>query len=145
MPKIEGDLQMSRNAEHLKRIVSDKKGFTLVEVMIAMFCFLIAMLALTGLSSGTWHGLTHSKMTTEASVLGSKILENLRGISQNYNSADIADDTVYTLEEDGYTVSYRIMNNAVLPNTKYVRMDVNYSLKGASKTVRMYYLLPQVI
>lgn len=119
-------------------------GFTLIEVLIAMFCFSFATLALSGLSTSTWKSVSISKSSTEAAVMASKVLESL--ISRNYQEQAIEDvEDPHTFEEDGYTITYLIKDDAVLPDTKFVQMNVNYNLGDSSKSVRMYYLLPKIV
>ena len=134
-------IHMLTPAIKIKRNASE--GFTIIEVLIALFCFTVATLAVSNLSDATWKSVSISKSSTEASVKASKVLESL--ISRSYQDGAI-EDTVdpHTFEEDGYTISYLIRDDAVLPDTKFVQMDVNYNLGNSSKTVRMNYLLPEI-
>lgn len=123
---------------------SSRQGFTLVEVCIAILCFTVATLAISGLSARTWKSVRTAKSSTEASVMASKVLESL--ISRSYQDEAIDDNAAsHTFEEDGYTITYLIRDDAVLPDTKCVQMNVSYNLAGSIKSVRMYYLLPKIV
>ena len=122
---------------------NSSEGFTIIEVLIALLCFTIATLAVSNLSDATWKSVSISKFSTEASVKASKVLESL--ISRSYQDGAIEDiEDPHTFEEDGYTISYIIRDDAVLPDTKFVQMDVSYNLGDSPKSVRMNYLLPKI-
>jgi prepilin-type N-terminal cleavage/methylation domain-containing protein len=116
-------------------------GFTLVEVMVAMFCFLIVALALGAMTTRSWGTVTHSRLGTEASVLGSRNIEAI--VSRAYHDAAISNGSHSPAPEGIYTVSYDIGDDALLPDSKYVQMNVNYNIGGKVKNVRYHYLLPE--
>ena len=117
-------------------------GFTLIEVIISMTCFLIISLALGALIVNSWGAVTRSRLTTDASVVGSRTIEGM--ISRVYHDAAIGNGT-HTTTHDIYTISYTIGDDALLPDSKYVQMNVSYKVGGITKTVRYHYLLPERI
>jgi prepilin-type N-terminal cleavage/methylation domain-containing protein len=117
-------------------------GFTLLEVMIGMAVFTVVALALTTTIVNTWQVDSQAKSATEAAVLGSRVLESI--ISRSYQDGAIANGS-QNLEEDGYTVDFFISDDAVLPRTKFVQMNVSYNLGGTVKNVRINYLIPEII
>jgi Tfp pilus assembly protein PilV len=142
--KIKGGVCMIRELTPEIKSKPSREGFTLIEVVIALFCFTVATLAISSLSTDTWKSVSISKSSTEASVMASKVLESL--ISRNYQDEAIEDvGGPHTFEEDGYTITYYINDEAVLPDTKCVQMNVMYDLGDSTKSVRMYYLLPEII
>jgi prepilin-type N-terminal cleavage/methylation domain-containing protein len=129
--------------------IADDKGFTLLEVMIAIFFFLVAALALTSMNAGTWYSTNFSKSTTEGSVLAAQHLEEL--ISRKYVSDKpsgmddkiVSGDHTFQSDDGRYTGTYRIKDNDILPDTKTVQAKITYNTHGGkTRTVRYNYLLP---
>lgn len=133
---------MTTEYKQVNRQKRSEEGFTLLEIMIAMVCFTIAALALTSLNINTWSSVTSARSSTEASVLGAKVFESI--MSRKYTDQGITSGS-HTFIENGYTVTYTIGDNAVLPLTKYVQLDVSYNLGSSVKNTRMHYLIPEII
>jgi Tfp pilus assembly protein PilV len=127
----------------------DDKGFTLVEVMIAIFFFMIVALALISLNSSTWYNTYFSRSTTEGSVLAAQHLEELipsKYVSNNPDGHDgkIAPGYHSFQSGDGrHTGTYRISDDKILVNTKSVRITVTYKTHGGkTREARYNYLIP---
>ena len=148
---------MTRRSEAaIYRTRMDQKGFTLIEVMIAMIFFMIAALAIGRLSTNSWQDVDCSKSYTEASVLASRQLEGLMSqrytctetedanCSENFGvQAAVTEGTKTPASDDpAYQIAYDITNNAVARDTKSVQMTVNFTCAGVPRTVRYDYLLP---
>ncbi|MGD8837949.1 MAG: prepilin-type N-terminal cleavage/methylation domain-containing protein [Desulfobacteraceae bacterium] len=128
---------------------ADDKGFTLLEVVIAISLFLVVALALTSLSVGTWYSTHSSKSSTEGSIVAAQYLEEL--ISRKFVSEKLegmsykltAGKHTFTTDDGRYTGTYRIKDNDILPGTKTVQITVNYNTHGSkARRVRYNYLLP---
>jgi prepilin-type N-terminal cleavage/methylation domain-containing protein len=115
-------------------------GFTIVEVIVAMSCFLIIALALGTLSLNSWGAVTHSRLTTDASVVGSRTIEGM--ISRVYHDAAIVNGT-HAASDNIFSISYTIGDDALLPDCKYVLMNVSYNAGGKTKNIRYHYILPE--
>lgn len=120
-----------------------ESGFTLIEVMVAMFCFLLVAMGLGALTTGSWGTVTHSRLGTEASVVGSRNIEAI--VSRAYHDAAISNGIHQPAPEGIYSVSYVISEDALLPDSKYVQMNVSYNVGSKVKNVRYQYLLPERI
>jgi prepilin-type N-terminal cleavage/methylation domain-containing protein len=127
----------------------DDKGFTLVEVMIAIFFFLAVAFAITSMNIGTWYNTYFSRSTTEASILAAQQLEEL--ISRKfagYKDGGMDDkirsgDHPFISDDGRYTGVCRIKDNVVLPQTKAVQVTVSFTTHdGKTKTLRYNYLIP---
>lgn len=68
---------------------ADSRGFTVLEVLIAIIIFSVALLALAQLQVSTIGGNTFSDKMTAATTLAQDKLEELRGIS--YEDAQLSD------------------------------------------------------
>ncbi|MGD8970515.1 MAG: hypothetical protein PVG01_03840, partial [Desulfobacterales bacterium] len=58
-------------------VVTDRNGFALVEVLMAMVFFTVGILALAGLQITTINGNAAARMQTEATAIGARIVERL--------------------------------------------------------------------
>jgi prepilin-type N-terminal cleavage/methylation domain-containing protein len=143
MDQLLGDCIMARECKPANKRPQSQQGFTLIEVMIAMFCFVVVTLALTLLTTNTWRGVTQSRTTTEASVLGGRILEGI--LSRSYQDGEIQNGAHGPLTQDNYTINYTISDDAILPRTKCIQVDISYNLGRSAKNVRMNYLLPEIV
>jgi prepilin-type N-terminal cleavage/methylation domain-containing protein len=127
----------------------DDKGFTLLEVVIAITLFLVVALALTSMNAGTWYSTHSSKSGTEGSVLAAQYLEELfsrkyaNDTSSGMDDKVTAGDHTFTTDDGLYTGTYRIRDNAILPDTKTVQITVTNNTHGSkARKVRYNYLLP---
>ena len=108
-------------------------GFTLMEVMIGMAIFLIGFLAIGSLQTKAFYGNSTAREATEAATRVSDQLETL--ISMPYNS--IVDGGPVT--DGAYTVSWTVLNDTPLPNTKTITVTVNWLDRGPRSYVVTYY------
>jgi len=69
----------------------NKKGFTLLEILIAMTLLTTALLGMAGLTSALMQGNTFSNRLTVASTLAQDKLENLTSLG--YGNTAVADTT----------------------------------------------------
>ncbi len=121
-------------------------GFTLLEVLIAVVVFTVAMLGVIGLSGTTWNDTGCSEAFSEASIEASQQLElmfSARYVAEDPRGIDpgiVAGP--YNTTVGQYTIDYVISDGAVLPNTKSVQMNVSFVCGGRPKTVRYNYLVP---
>jgi Tfp pilus assembly protein PilV len=125
------------------------KGFTLVEVLVAILFFLAVALVLISLNISTWYNNHFSRSTTEGSVLAAQHLEELisrkyAGYDQYGMDAKIAKgDHRIQFDDDRYTGTYRIRDGNILPDTKSVQVTVTYTTHGGTKrTTRINHLIP---
>jgi prepilin-type N-terminal cleavage/methylation domain-containing protein len=123
------------------KIHSDQ-GFTLIEVLLAMLCFSLVALALSSTSIQTWHDNAFVKSASEANVLASRVVEELRLLK--YQDDAIADGQ-HTVTIDGHEVIYSISDDSILPRTKAVAIQVAYSRKGVAKTLTFDHILPMIV
>jgi prepilin-type N-terminal cleavage/methylation domain-containing protein len=123
------------------KIHSDR-GFTLIEVLLTMLCFSIVALALSSTSIQAWHDNAFVQSASEANVLASRAIEELRLLK--YHDSTISEGE-HTLNIDGKQVIYAISDDTILPFTKTVTVQVAYSRKGITKTLSFNHILPMII
>jgi hypothetical protein len=127
----------------------DDKGFTLVQVIIATFFFMVVALALISLNSSTWYNTHFSRSMTEGSVLAARHLEELiprKYVSKNPDGTDdkiAPGDHSFATDDASYTGTYRIRDDNILANTKSVQITVTYETHGGTtRKTRYNYLIP---
>lgn len=76
-------------------ILFSQKGFNILEVLIAIVIFSLALTALASVSLGVVRGNDVSKMATEASMLAQDTMESIRSVQSGFSlGADVVLDSV---------------------------------------------------
>lgn len=101
-------------------MVSNNKGFTLVEVMIGMAIFVIGYLAVASMQVVAIKGDTSARKTTEAATLAADRLETL--IVMPYEAIETSGEVT----EGAYTVSWQVDIDSPLRNTKTITVTVGW-------------------
>ena len=137
------------------KLLRNRNGFSLLEVVIALAIFSISIIALYALQTRTiTQNATASRITTAATWASEKI-EDLIALSYNdlkEKSTDkdgvlgLQDSTVATADgnevsPDGvYTVLWNVAEEKPLPNTKTIRMIVTSKRFGTGSKVELEYI-----
>ena len=105
---------------------TDRKGFALIEVLMAMVIFTVGILALAGLQITTINGNAAARMQTEATAICARIVERLRSLP--FDHEDLL-PTVHphTLPASGsrpYAVNWTVRADIPVNGTKTVRVAV---------------------
>ena len=108
--------------ENTKQMTNE--GFTLVEVMIGMAIFFIGFLAIGSLQLTAINGNAGAREATEAATRATDQLETL--IALPYDS--IVGGGPVT--DGAYTVSWAVVDDSPLPNTKTITVTVNWEQRG---------------
>ena len=128
------------------RTLGNSRGFTLIEVVVAMSCFMVIALATFKMTMRGWQATEFSKSKTEAAVMASQHLEML--FSEKYSSDKTAGMSqrmvsgVHNFSDNGYDVTYTIVDDALLPDSKFVQMTVRPEHNSSTKGVVYNYLIP---
>ncbi len=112
----------------------NQEGFLIVEGLIAMAIFGIAMIAVVALLAGAMRTNASARQVTQASALAATRLEELMSLSPRapllggsamagYNGT--ASDEV--IGGQRYTLSYQVQRDLLLTNTLNVAMTVSWS------------------
>jgi len=109
--------------------VSDNRGFTLVEILVAIVTLSIGLLAMAGLTTGVMRGNAFSNRMTTAIMLAQGKMEDIRRLG--YSGTPTADKT--TTEDYG-----SIANHAPYKRTTFT--DVGSPAPGMKRvTVTVYW------
>jgi len=107
-----------------------EKGFTLVEVLIAITIFAYGILAVAGMQIASMKGNTSARDLTEASTVGSDQLEKL--MLSAYDSISDGSRT-----KDIYGITWNVQDNTPQPDTKTVIVNVSWTERGTQRRVSM--------
>ena len=111
----------------------EKKGFSLVEVLIGLIILAIGILAIAGLQITSIVGTSFSNNLTQASVLAQDRLEFLKGLP--LNDARLDTGTYNDVLDIGiFKRSYQANRNAN-PNFVTITYTVSWLEKGMTHTV----------
>jgi type IV pilus assembly protein PilV len=148
--------------------VARDKGFTLVEVMIAVAILALGVLAVGTMQGSSAAGNSLAGNTTEATTLAEDTLEMLLGLP--YTHADLVDATndgaatlrnplpplpntpvpdmavrppEYQRTVDRFTVCWNVANNLAVSNTKTINVIVVWRHGSEDKAVILEYIRAQ--
>jgi len=126
--------------------IRDDRGFTLIEVLIALTVFSIGILGVGTMQISSLNGNASANNSTQGSTWAVDRVEKL--MSLPYNSDDL-DPTAIHIENspDGvYTISWTVTDSQVIPKTKSISASVTWrhGLNGANQ-VTINHIIPQVL
>ena len=103
-----------------------EKGFTLVEVLIAITIFAYGIMAVAGMQIAAMKGNTSARDLTEASTVGSDQLEKL--MLSAYDSISDGSRT-----KDIYGITWNVQDNTPQQDTKTVIVNVSWTERGTQQ------------
>lgn len=111
------------------------QGFSLLEVMIALAIFSIAIVALYGIQTITISQNFSAGRITTANAWGAKKLEDLMALKYDdvINGNEASPDGVYT-------VDWTVAEDTPLPNTKTILVVVTSQRAGTGSRVELEYV-----
>ncbi len=135
------------------------KGFTLIEVMIAMLVFSFGMLALGSMQITSIQGNASARDFTQVASLGTDYISGL--LHQDYDGSDLTagahsptsdvdgidNDNDGDIDETGETgdisVAWVVVDNVL--NTKTVTLTMSWNDQGENRSVTMRHIIPEII
>lgn len=141
---------------------SNEKGFSLIEILIAITVFAIGILAVNMMQVTAIKGNSFANDLTEATTLAQDRMEKLIGLSYidplnndtngNYTAGlDDADATAADHNDPnnpvngGYNIFWNIARNYPISNTKEMRVIVTWIDKGVQKRVSITSMKADII
>ena len=121
----------------VKKSMTGQKGFTLIEIMIAIFLLAVALLGLASVTTSVIKGNSFSQTLTTATTLAKDKMEDLKGMSYTalptgtVTDYATADGTVQTSATGSY---YTRSWNAPGTDTKTITVTVTWSF---NRTVQL--------
>lgn len=143
----------------------DEKGFTLIEVLVAMAVFAVGILAAISMQSSATLTGNLARNSTEAATQAADLLERLNTLPYDdptYLSAgahsvgpgaldlregqfSMANGANLIPDVGIYSFRYSITQDAMIPNTKTIAITVSYVHLGQTRTVQLVSVKPDTI
>jgi type IV pilus assembly protein PilV len=118
-------------------------GFTLLEVMIAVFVFSIGILATVSMQISSLQGNSLANSNTVAASIAASVIEELRPLA--YNDPVLAPGPHPLPDKERYTVSYTVQQDAIIANTLSIGVTIRWTDGSTPRTVVIDYLLSDTI
>lgn len=113
----------------------DSKGFSLLEVMIALLILFVGLLGAASMQISSIHGNAMANKMTEASVIASGRAEML--LSLDFDSVALVDGSETV---DGYGVTWVVKEGAGGANTRDITVMVSWRMGDKDHTVDYRFL-----
>lgn len=127
--------------------LQNQKGFSLIELIIAITIFAVGLLAVTSMQMTSVKGNADSQYISEATYLGQEQLEKLLNLP--FDDADLTDTTAtgtpHTLTNGNFIYNWLVTDDDILTNTKTIQLDVTYNNRGITKQTRIVAVKADVI
>ena len=124
-----------------------EKGFTLLEVIVAISILTFGLLAVASMQMTAIRGNYNASNITEATTVAQDRLENLMGLLYSdpllAQGDDLSDPAPPS--PSGYTVTYDVLNNDPIANTRLITVTVQWQDKGVQKQSVLTCVKPQVL
>ncbi|MBW2580876.1 MAG: prepilin-type N-terminal cleavage/methylation domain-containing protein [Deltaproteobacteria bacterium] len=124
-------------------MMKEQNGFTLLEVIIALFIFSIGLLAVASMQMTSIKGNYFSGTLTEATNWAADQMETLMSLPYaDGNLVDVPED--YTVDPDDlpdeciYTIKWNVADDATTNNTKTIKITVYWKDRGSQRTLELY-------
>jgi len=108
------------------------KGFTLIEVLIAISIFAVGLLAIAAMQTSAIRGNSTAGQLSQLNTLAMDQLEQLMDLPYTDPSLQ-ATGNPFQQTIDGCTVIWNVTNNNPVPNSTLIKIDVT----GRGKTLRL--------
>ena len=143
----------------------NERGFSIIEVMIAISILSIGILALASMQVAAMRGNSFAGSVTEGSTWALDQIEKLMNLPWDDASLQDADldgaaglanigfdndpntqaDADFMITRDRYAIHWNVANNVVTANTRTVNVIVTWSDHGVQKSVSIRRVLARII
>jgi len=140
----------------------DQKGFTIIEVLVAIAIFAIGMLAIGAMQIGATNANTTARISTELTAFAEDKMEKLTRVSfddfpdgdVNLTVGQIQDliDLPLNLSDDGrmitengrFAINCTVEEDAIIESTKTVTLEVTEIMRTNQLTVTLQQIIPRM-
>lgn len=122
------------------QITSNNRGFTLIEVLVAMVILSIGIIALTSMQTAGIKGNATANILTTGGTWAADSVERI--FAMEYDDLQSATST----SVDGhYSTNWQVTNDSPLPNTKTVAITVTSSDGSEQRRVVVNYIIAKYV
>jgi type IV pilus assembly protein PilV len=123
-----------KTIKHSSTRPKNEKGFTLIEVMVAMGIFAIGILAVASMQITAFQGNRSARLRTEAVTRASEYMENL--VTQGYGDISDGSDT-----EGEIDLSWTVADDTPITDTRTVTVTASWDDRGGTRTADYSYII----
>lgn len=123
----------------------NENGFTLVEILCAICILTFGLLAVGTMQISSIRGNHFAGKVTHGTYVACDKMEDLMSLS--YSHADLETEVLHVDPSPpaGHEVSWDVVADSPLPDTKTVTVTVTWLEHGAQKTVSVRQIIPRII
>ena len=110
-------------------IIQKEKGFTLIEIMVALGILAFGILAIASMQTSALSGTTRANFLTQASTVAMDRMEKLMPLSWDQTVAE--DDK--TTQQGIYTITTDVVTDDPAVDTMTITVRVDWEEKGAQR------------
>jgi len=142
--------------------INNERGFTLVEVIVAIALLTFGILAVASMQGSALQGNSFGIGVTEGTTLAADRLEKLVALGYDHSSlldtdgdgvTGLDDATDATADQKAtvvrakrtYTLYWNVADNVVIDNTKTLNLIVSWRDRAVEKRVSMQRVIPRII
>jgi type IV pilus assembly protein PilV len=118
-----------------------EQGFSLIEVLIAISILAIGLLAVASMQGSASKNNVLAGSRTEAATLASEQMETLLSLDWDDGLLDPGD---HQLVRGRYTISWNVVDNAIIDSTKTITLSVTWSDYGGNGRLSMQRVIPRI-
>ena len=127
-----------------------EKGFTLLEVIVAISILTFGLLAVASMQMTAIRGNYNASNITEATTVAQDRLEELMGLTYGHSDLSVPVGGGVTNHPDpnpppGYTISWDVESDNPVTNSKLITITVQWQDKGVQKQSVLTCVKPQVL
>ena len=121
-----------------------EKGFTLLEVIVAISILTIGILAVASMQISSLRGNSFAGGVTEGTTWAGDQVERLMALPYDHNDLDQAQNP-HQATEGKYTINWNVTDDTPMTNTKTINVTVTWTDHGVQKTVSLQRVIPRII
>ncbi|MBA7566411.1 hypothetical protein ES708_08102 [subsurface metagenome] len=111
--------------------IANSSGFTLIEIMIALFILVVGLLGAAGVAITIINGNAFGKEITTATTLAQNKMEEMKGTA--YSSIASGSDT----QESIYTRTWTVTSDSPVAGMRTIEVLVQFPWKGTTHNVTL--------
>ena len=116
-------------------MMKEQNGFTLLEVIIALFIFSFGLLAVASMQMTSIKGNYFSGTLTEATNWAADQMETLMSLPYADIDSAAEDETDVSDPDDIYSITWSVADDATTNNTKTITITVAWTDRGSQRTL----------